>query len=103
MAGQKLEIRGLGQSLNKQGSAKAENTSGDHILNHHMVQPPEFLPSHVYSAFGPNHVFSTFVQPGVPNQRAAGVFSPAKKATSPLQRDRSSNAGELRVVFQARY
>ena len=30
-----------GQKLKKHGWAKAEKTSGDHILNHHMVRRPE--------------------------------------------------------------
>ena len=39
MAGQKLKIHGLGQKLNKHCWAKAENTSGDHILTGGLRPP----------------------------------------------------------------
>jgi hypothetical protein len=59
MAGQKLKIHGLGQQLKKHGWAKAENTSGDHILNHHVLKGGQRPPVNMWSPF----VFSAVAQP----------------------------------------
>ena len=49
MAVQKLKIHGLGQKLNKHGWAKAENTSGDHMLNHNVVKGDRRPPVNMWS------------------------------------------------------
>jgi hypothetical protein len=41
MAENKQESHGLVQKLEKHGWAQAENTSRDHIVNHHMVRLPK--------------------------------------------------------------
>ena len=109
MAGHKLRINGW---------AKAENTSGDHILNHHMVRPPKaaapcgegrpkaarqyvvsacifsFCPALFFQLL-PSHVFSAFAQISISGQLGATnscIFSfPVNSFSSGCQMSRPAS------------
>ena len=85
MAGRKLNIHGLGEKLKKHGCAKAGNTSGDHIFNHHMVRPPkaaapcasaarQYVVSACIFSFCAEFVFS-FTSPSVCVTKASSIAS----------------------------